>query len=585
MGVLGIALALLVLTLFGTQARADTQDFRYDSWAVSYEIGTNDAGRAEARVTETITAVFPEFDQNRGIVRGLPDRYEGARIDPRHFTVTDGRGTPVPFEIETDDGFTAVLVGDDSFVHGVTTYVIGYTLSDVVLARDDGRADEFYWDVMDFEHAQPVADFSAEVRFTGALAGEVTGDSACYVGRANSTAECAITPDRAAASFRVEAGPLGPREGATVAIGLQPGSVIQPPTRLPSFVYDTLPVLVAGLALAFGATAFVLAARMRARRRVARGTIVAQYDVPASLPPLLASSIVASGAHPVPAEFVHLAVAGAIRIEASKPRPTLHLVDPGRAADPLDARTLEGVFTEVVPGSSFTVPKSSEAFARRMTKLRERGATEADARGYFERAHSPVARKFGIVGIVVSAAAMALGFVALIVREQPLPLLAIVAGAGALALSVLGTVPKRVHTRRGAEAREYLLGVREFIRVAEADRLEMLQSYAVAERRTIDGAEVVHLYERLLPYAMLFGLQKQWSRVLEVRYAAQADYTPVWFVGAGLGIMHVADLGSTISQFTSSTMSAVSYTSSSSGGSSGGGFAGGGGGGGFSGGR
>lgn len=582
---MGLTLAIIAITFIGPRAYADTQDFHYDSWSVDYVLDTDEAGRATARVTETITAVFPEHDQNRGIVRGIPDRYEGAGIDPRDFTVTDEAGTPVPFEVESDEGFTAVLTGDDTFVHGPTTYVISYSLSDVVLARDDGAADEFYWDIMDFVHEQPVAEFSATIRFDGALSTELTGEAGCYLGAAGSTNQCEIKRDAGSAVWELSTGALAPREGVTVAIGLHPGSVTQPPTRLPNPTFDVLPIVVAGLALPVGATSFVLAMRLRRKRRTARGTIVAQYDVPASLPPLLAASIAGASPHPVPAELVHLAVGGAIRVEASKPRPTLHLTDPARAIDPLDQRTLKSVFGELTPGSRFKIPKSSDKFARRMTKLRERGIAEATTRGYFERTSSAAGRAMGIFGIVFASAALAFGIIAIVVRESPLPLIAVFAGTAALVFSVLGTVSHRVHTPLGAEAREYLLGVREFIRVAEADRFEMLQSYSGAERRQVDGAEIIQIYERLLPYAMVFGLQKQWTKVLEIRYEAAEDYAPVWVVGAGLGAVNLTDLGSTISQFTSAATSSVSYSSSSSGGSTGGGFAGGGGGGGFSGGR
>nr|WP_280116271.1 hypothetical protein [Leucobacter coleopterorum] len=73
--------------------------------------------------------------------------------------------------------------------------------------------------------------------------------------------------------------------------------------------------------------------RYHRKRRVGRGVVVAQYEVPASLPPLLAAPIVGSmtSAASVPAEFVHLAVSGVIRIEESeatwRPRPTIRLMD------------------------------------------------------------------------------------------------------------------------------------------------------------------------------------------------------------------------------------------------------------------
>ena len=601
MAAIVLVAALVLPTVTGASAHADVQNYRYDSWAVEYEVGVDASGRAVAHVTETITAVFPDYDQNRGIVRGIPEKYQGARLDPRDFTVTDGSGGAVPFEVESEGGFTAVLTGDDSYVHGTTTYVISYTLSDVVLARDDGKADEFYWDLMDFEHAQPVASFTAHITFDDPLAPQLTGDARCYTGTAGSTAQCEIGSDAgspaARASWSVGAVSLAPYEGVTVAIGLAPGSVTQPAVRLPNPVFERLPVVVAGIALLTGSTALIFAIRLRRKRRSARGTIIAQYEVPASLPPLVAANIVGASPHPVPAEIVHLAVQGAIRIEASEerkgifgkqPQPTLRVMDPALAADELDKRTLRSVFTKLAPGASREVPRRSETFARAMEKLKSAGVTETRNRGYFEKDRSPIGRVFGTVGISLSIASIVLGLAVLALREAPgWVVAAIVVGSVALVLSSVGTVRRWVHTRAGAEAREYLLGVREFIRVAEADRIEMLQSVAGAERREFDGVSVVHLYERLLPYAMLFGIQKSWGRVLEVRYAETTGYVPLWVVtsSTGRGIAGVTGIESTISSFTSSFTSAASYTSSSSGGSSGGGFAGGGGGGGFSGGR
>ncbi|WP_336841775.1 DUF2207 domain-containing protein, partial [Stenotrophomonas maltophilia] len=143
-------------------------------------------GRAIARVTETLTPVFPDFDQNRGLVRALPLDYEDAPVPPTDISVTDGAGRPVPFTTEDSDRFRGILVGDDSYVHGRQTYVISYSLRDVVLAATKTKADEFYWDVLPIERKQRVDAFSLEVEFAPALARHRTGNAACYTGPSNS---------------------------------------------------------------------------------------------------------------------------------------------------------------------------------------------------------------------------------------------------------------------------------------------------------------------------------------------------------------------------------------------------------------
>ncbi|MHA3685415.1 DUF2207 family protein [Leucobacter sp. HY1908] len=66
-------------------------------------------------------------------------------------------------------------------------------------------------------------------------------------------------------------------------------------------------------------------------------------------------------------------------------------------------------------------------------------------------------------------------------------------------------------------ARRHLAGMREYIRLAEADRLRVLQSPQGAMRVPAQaGAERLQLHEQLLPYAVLFGLEKQWAEVLRV---------------------------------------------------------------------
>lgn len=593
---LGIAVALLgigaaVATAPAPAAHAGTEDFSYDSWQVEYEVGTDEDGRAIAHVTETLTARFPDFDQNRGLVRGLPIDYQGASTDPRDFSVSDAAGKPVPFEIEYDNGFVAVLTGDDRYLRGVHSFVIEYTLSDVVLARDDGKADEFYWDLTDFEHQQPIADFSARITFSPELAERLNGEARCYFGAPNSTQECTIT--ESGSTFAVSGIALGPEEGATVAIGLAPGSVLQPPARLPNFALDTLPLAGAAAALGVGAAGLIPVLALRRRSRTARGVIVSQYDVPPSLPPLLAAPIVGSTSNPASAQLVHLAVNGTLRIEDGVPeqglfgpkqaQPVLRLLDPERVGDPLDSDTVRRVFPHAAPGEAFTIPKQSESFASKMSKLQSKGAEQARERGYFRRAHSPAARVLGIVGIVLSLGVLVLSLIAVAQRDSAAGVVGLVAAAAGVVLSIIAICPHRVHTPVGAETREYLEGVREFIRVAEADRIQMLQSYTGAERLQDGSVNVIHIYERLLPYAMLFGLEKQWTRALAVRYEQNPGYVPYWYPAVAVHGLGAFD--STISRFTSSLNSSVSYTSSSSGGSSGGGFSGGGGGGGFSGGR
>ncbi|WP_243231798.1 DUF2207 domain-containing protein [Microbacterium sp. CIAB417] len=576
-------------TASAVSASGDVDDFSYSSWDSVLEVGRDDDGHATLRTTETVTAEFPDTDQNRGIVRGIVLGYEGASTHTEIVSVTDEQGAPVPYETEEDDGVVYILTGTDVFVHGPTTYVITYEMRDVILAARNG-SDEFYWDLLPLDSAQPIDDFSARITFDPELGDRLTGSSACYIGPQGSRDTCELAHE--GDTFTVAESDLAAGDGVTVAIGLEPGTVVQPDQRLPAPLTDVAPIVLGGGALLFTAGGWAATAAMVRSRRRATGIVVAQYEVPSSMPPILANAIVPKARDAIAAQITHLAVRGMLRLEElpdrddDERRPRLRRLD-APIPDPLDHRALKAVFNNDEPDIVMTLPKDSSSFGERMQGLLRAGTKAAAKRGLVtkERSRAAVALTWGALGLL--AVGLGLGIWGVVqARETAIPgiLIAALAGVVAIISLLVGLSGRTVLTPEGARQLEHLEGVREFIRVAEADRLRMLQSYTGAERRPDGAIDVIHLYELLLPYAILFGQEREWGEVLETAYAQQ-QVSPVWVNGAAVG------LAARMSSFSQTTSSASSYsspsssTSSSFGGSTGGGFSGGGGGGGFSGGR
>src|SRR5690606_31817548 len=140
-----------------------TQDFEFASYDADFYLSRDAQGHATLRTVETLVAVFPDFDQNRGIIRAIPNDYDGVPLETRVIGVVDERGTPVPFESATVSGFTELALGTDDFVHGPTTYVITYEQRNVVRAFGDTASDEFYWDTTGTGWAQPFGSVTARV--------------------------------------------------------------------------------------------------------------------------------------------------------------------------------------------------------------------------------------------------------------------------------------------------------------------------------------------------------------------------------------------------------------------------------------
>lgn len=127
-------------------------------------------------------------------------------------------------------------------------------------------------------------------------------------------------------------------------------------------------------------------------------------------------------------------------------------------------------------------------------------------------------------------------------------------------------------TTSGAEIEMKIRGFRMYMETAEKYRQQF--------------NEKENIMEKLLPYAILFGMTKSWIEKIRKIYSEEYfnNYQPVWLQGAMLtgghfDINHLADSIESMSSNMASTM-ASSPSSSGAGGFSGGGFSGGGGGGG-----
>ncbi|WP_022871326.1 DUF2207 domain-containing protein [Yaniella halotolerans] len=592
----GIAIMMLgaVSSAAADESDEDVENFQFASWNLNYELRLDDQGRAQAEVTEELVAEFPQTDQNRGIVRSLPLRYQSAPAEPQEISVTDGDGNAVPFETEEAEGFKTILVGDDSFVHGTQTYVINYTVDDVMHATD--QADEFYWDIVPVDRQQPIADVTADITLDPTLSAALTGASACYLGTPGDTRDCAIEPSGDAnAAFTVAEEDLRSGNGVTVAIGVEPGTVTQPPERQANFVLDGVPLVLVGasLLLSAGGTAAVWAMVRRYRETSSQTTTT--YGIPADMNPLLAKWLTGQANEPMVAMILHLAVNGVLRIEEvddptdkkADSQPQLRLIDSQLATDPLETQLLEGLFPDLEPGDLFDFPKDSKDFTQAAQQVEKASGEAVLERGYQRTVRHGKAAASGWLALVLLIPTVVLLIMGASRDNTVTTVLGVVLGLLSLMFIFICVVRHRVLTPQGAAMRQQLEELRQMMDTSEAARLKMMQSYTHATRtpastRDEPGGHIIALYDQFLPYAVLFGKQEDWSEVLASAYRHHHFPAPVWYPA----LLHhgTGGIQDSLSSMLSS-VSAAAATSSPSAGSTGGGVAGGGGGGGAAGGR
>src|SRR5690554_1376751 len=572
----------LLLVVFGlvlgaaAPASADVDDFHFDSFDGRYELTRDGDGHSLLTTTETLVAVFPEFDQNRGIRRLLVDEYDGHPTDIQVQSVTDENGDPRAFEAEADGGFLELTIADDGvYVHGEQTYVITYTSHYVT--RDFNDHDDFFWDVNGTDWAQSFGEVTATVVLDADLMAAQNGNFAAYKGQQGDTTRAFA--ETTGSGFTFSADDL--QAGATLssAIGSEPGTLVPRPSGFFDSPLPSIALFFTVLGLLVTAAAWVTRVR-RLRAAPGRGVMIPEYVVPRDANVFLSSVIIKKQAKATTAAILGLAVAGNIRvleIADKKPHYQLQFVT-ADGTDDDEREFLHALFGDTLdPDEVRSLKKADQKAATRIGKLMTRVAKDATTNGF--RGKVPVAR---IALMFFLAIALAVGgaiFSGVAIDDQygglwPGLFLSLSVASGITTIVLLSRVPL---TEEGVRLRDYLRGLDMYVTLAEADRIRYLQSPQGAERTRVDvssTAEVVKLNEKLLPYAVLFGHEKEWAAELG-RYYEELGEQPGWY--AGHGAFNAALFSSSIGSMAASTASAYSSASS---GSSGGGSAGGGGGGG-----
>lgn len=171
------------------------------------------------RVVERLDVDFKNLDKH-GIFRSIPVKYQtklGTNLNIRLKvnSIHDNQGNSYQYSSSRTGSLLKLQIGDpDTTVTGKNTYIIDYTVSDV-LTHPNEQA-EFYWNVTGNDW--PVEILASSVTITGPQ--ESLHDSICFTGHFGSQFQDCVTLKQANS---IKAGSnliLGPGEGFTVAVSL-----------------------------------------------------------------------------------------------------------------------------------------------------------------------------------------------------------------------------------------------------------------------------------------------------------------------------------------------------------------------------
>lgn len=563
-------------------------------------------------VVETIRYHFGTAERH-GIYRDIPFEYANQNGTKRSMpvdvrSVTDADGEVARFEESRIGGYLRVKVGDpDRLITGTKTYVIRYSVRDAIGYFSD--YDELYWNVTGNAWTVPIVESTVKIRLPEPVLGS---RFVCFVGPTGSTERCPAAPTDVTSpqnEFRASASRLLPAgSGMTVALGFPKGTVREPTglERLLHFFREN-PLIV----LPFGVFGFMFRRWWRdGRDPKGRGTVVPEYDVPDSLSPLHMAALQDGRltGKEIPAAVIDLAVKGHLVIERvmddgivfdttdyslleTAKRPLAGSIESmllealfastRSSVDVAGVRKLlatpqaklipdflkrsieaslpkEAVSTETTP-RSVKVSELKNKFYTQIPELQKRAVSDLVARRYFVASPQEVWGKYVLWGILLLVAAFFL-----------IPIFEL---SGANVIAILVTIPiyfifvylmPRV-TRDGAIMKERLLGLKDYLQIAEKRRLE----FHNAPEKTPE------LFEKLLPAALLLGVSDIWAK----EFADISIAEPEWYRGGNASSFSAASFATDLGGFNTAAASSLASAPSSSG-SGGGGFSGGGGGGG-----
>lgn len=558
------------------------------SWAneniASYESEFKINKDSSVDVTEKILYDFDTL-QRHGIFRDIPYKYKARggnfKLRISDISVTDDNGNKYNFSKTYSGEMLSLKIGDgDKYVTGKKMYIIKYKVKRALNYFDDH--DELYWNAIGNGWGVPINNVSAKVILpeevvSHSLANTVEQD--CFVGNYGSQERCSFAQSGNMTSFTSR--DLNPKEAATVVVGFPKGVVIKPSAL--SLLLETLKDnWIAFLPLIVLVFMF-FHWRKKGKDPEGRGTIVARYTAPDDLSPLEIGTLVDEKAQnkDVSSQIIDLAVRGYIKIKKTDKKILLFnttdyefekLKDTSDLSNDFDKEIMEGIFESGGVGKVTKMSDLKNKFYKNLRKIVDQSYKSLVDKGYFPKNPKTVkATYFGI--------GMAIVFISFFIGP-------FFGGIGIFSITISGAIViifsfiMSTKTKKGVLAREHILGLKEYMSVAEKDRIEFHNAPAKTQATQAGRPEKnPKHFEKLLPYALALGVSKEWGEQFKDIYKKQPD----WYSdNTGNSFSSVA-LASSLGTFQSSANTVVS-SSPSSASSGGSGFSGGGGGGGFGGG-
>lgn len=516
-------------------------------------------------ITETITADFSQYSQ-RGIFRYIPIKFsdelgtnKNTNIDLE--SITSPNGTPYQYQTSREGNDIKYRIGNpEVFLTEPTTYIIKYKISNAIL--DFNSHDEIYWNVTGSWPVN-INNTTATINLPESLKNSKI-ETICITGLYGSQENnCQIANNQNIVDTKVAQ--LPSYNQLTIGIKFPKGHISHP-----SFFQKIFWFIQANLIFSipfFLAIALTIVWFVNGRDPKESTTIIPHYKPPQNLSPIEIGTLIDEkvDAKDLSATIIDLAIRGFITIKEEKSKNYTLTLNKGYD-ETLKDKTLKPhesfVIKSIFSGFHLVTTNSLKyKFYKIFTTVKNQVYRDLIEAKYFP--HNPEnIRSFyqGLSGFIFIGTLMLFQFV---MEFLGLAWLVALLGSSLVLFIFSFIMPRKTH--KGVKTLQEIKGLEEYILTAEKDRIQFQEKHQL-------------LFEKLLPYAIVFNIADVWAKNFENLY----QKPPTWYQG-DLSNFSTSDLIYNLNSF--STNSAKAFTakprsksSSWGGGSSfgGGGFSGGG---------
>ncbi len=523
-------------------------------------------------ITEEIHYYFPGY--KHGIIREIPVDYKVqagfkrpttlALNDLYYYRSDSPESKYNTYERSSSNGYAIFKIGDaEVTIQGEYVFVISYTLKNAVNFFDEH--DELYLNITGNGWTVPIRQATANIMVPGDITEKV-----CYTGATGSTVSNCVFEEVSAQEVNLSVTtPLNGLEGYTVALKMPKGTLDDTSNK------QMLAFLISNLGILLPIPVFIfLLGIVHRNGKNKKITVFPHYEPEKDIYPLIGGYIYLKrldNKH-ITAQIIQLAIDGHIKIKQEGKKDYLLIKDNIEKEIAMEAP--RSLYAGLFKGSdSVNTKKISSDFYITVADINKKINKEVYEKEYFDTKR----RKLKTTMILLGSISLFLSFVLM----APLSFLAAGAWATGLTVSsilaILFSFGIDLRGKTGNELYYGLEGLKMYINTAEKKRIEFHN----------DPEKYKEVFETLLPYAIIFGLEKKWAKEFEDIY----NEPPSWYQGdmntfnSYLLTNSISNISKNVQSKSVAPNSAGGFSSSHgasggsgfSGGSSGGGFGGGGG--------